>query len=131
MSTPRRWAPPIARVDARHRAGVRLGPARRVEEDLERKLFALRRRWEAAVRGRDAYACSLSSRTVVYKGLLLPSRIAGFYTDLADPRAETALARWCTSDSAPAPSPRGAARTPTAWSRTTERSTRCAATAPR
>jgi glutamate synthase domain-containing protein 2/glutamate synthase domain-containing protein 1/glutamate synthase domain-containing protein 3 len=59
---------------------------------LERQLYALRRRWERAVAGVDAYACSLSSRTVVYKGLLLPSRLAGFYRDLADDRAVTALA---------------------------------------
>ncbi len=40
----------------------------------------------------DFYVCSLSSRTVVYKGLLLARQIAGYYLDLADPDFDTAMA---------------------------------------
>src|SRR5690606_2828874 len=35
---------------------------------------------------------SLSSRTIVYKGLLIPEQITRFYPDLADERVETAIA---------------------------------------
>jgi len=69
---------------------------------LERRLYVLRRRIEnevareaAASRGREScasfYIPSLSSRTVVYKGLLLPSQFSAFYRDLADPAVATAL----------------------------------------
>jgi len=51
---------------------------------LERCLFVLRKRVEAeALWG--TYFCSLSSQTVVYKGLLAPRQLAGFYPDLASP----------------------------------------------
>src|SRR5690606_16183126 len=38
------------------------------------------------------YIPSLSSRTIVYKGLLIPEQITRFYPDLADERVETAIA---------------------------------------
>jgi len=38
------------------------------------------------------YVCSLSRTTVVYKGLLLPSRLGQFYPDLTDPKTCSALA---------------------------------------
>src|SRR5439155_4454597 len=38
------------------------------------------------------YFCSLSSRTVVYKGLLTPSQLPEFYTDLRDSTSESAFA---------------------------------------
>src|SRR5271170_7653659 len=52
--------------------------------DLERQLFLMRKRMEAEFPA-GAYFCSLSSRTVVYKGLLVPWQLAEFYPDLADP----------------------------------------------
>jgi glutamate synthase (NADPH/NADH) large chain/glutamate synthase (ferredoxin) len=52
--------------------------------DLEFELFALRK--EAEAKSPDGtYFCSLSSRTVVYKGLLTPEQLPAFYSDLADP----------------------------------------------
>jgi len=51
--------------------------------DFERALFLLRKRIEA-VAPTDTYFCSLSSHTVVYKGLLAPWQLAEFYPDLAD-----------------------------------------------
>lgn len=55
--------------------------ATRHETDLERTLFLFRKRLEAE--NAPAYFCSLSSRTVVYKGLLSPAQLDSFYLDLA------------------------------------------------
>jgi glutamate synthase (NADPH) large chain len=57
--------------------------------DLERRVFVLRKRIEHEV---NTYFASLSSRTLVYKGMLTPSQLRGFYPDLADERMESALA---------------------------------------
>jgi glutamate synthase (NADPH/NADH) large chain len=59
--------------------------------DLETLLFRLRKQVEAAA-SRDIYFCSLSSRTVVYKGLLTPDQLPAFYADLSDPGFETSFA---------------------------------------
>jgi glutamate synthase domain-containing protein 2/glutamate synthase domain-containing protein 1/glutamate synthase domain-containing protein 3 len=65
---------------------------------LERKLYVIRKRVEHLVRSstlRDSesfYVPSLSSRTLVYKGLLLPDQIPAFYRDLTDPAFQSALA---------------------------------------
>ena len=48
-----------------------------------RRLFLARKRIEANSPA-GAYACSLSERTLVYKGLLAPWQLALFYPDLAD-----------------------------------------------
>jgi len=65
---------------------------------FERKLYVVRQRVEHEVRAekrlRDSesfYVCSLSSRTMVYKGLLLTEQIPQFYLDLADERLESAM----------------------------------------
>src|SRR5262249_16515570 len=50
-------------------------------ENFDTQLFLFRKRMEAGL-GADAYCCSLSSRTVVYKGLLAPWQLAEFYPDL-------------------------------------------------
>jgi glutamate synthase (NADPH/NADH) large chain len=65
---------------------------------LERKLYVIRKRVEHAVRAADLrdserfHVPSLSTRTLVYKGLLLPEQIPVFYPDLRDPRLRSALA---------------------------------------
>lgn len=59
--------------------------------DLEHQLFLFRKRAETEL-GKAAYFCSLSSRTVVYKGLLAPRQLAEFYPDLTDPEFETSFA---------------------------------------
>ncbi|HKM90853.1 MAG TPA: glutamate synthase large subunit [Candidatus Acidoferrales bacterium] len=51
---------------------------------FERSLILLRKRIEAEAPC-GTYFCSLSSRTVVYKGLLAPWQLAAFYSDLASP----------------------------------------------
>jgi glutamate synthase (NADPH) large chain len=51
---------------------------------FERKLYVIRKRMEREA-GEDFYAATLSSRTLVYKGLLTPSQLGEFYPDLQDP----------------------------------------------
>ncbi len=62
---------------------------------FERELFAVRKKIERAFadagQGR-AYIPSFSSRTIVYKGLMVADQLAAFYRDLADPDFETTLA---------------------------------------
>jgi len=71
-----------------HFAGVR--------DAFERTLFMIRKRAgrTASVQlgGDDFYVCSCSSKTVVYKGLLLAEQLAEFYPELSDPRTVTRLA---------------------------------------
>ncbi|MBC8166693.1 MAG: glutamate synthase subunit alpha, partial [Bryobacteraceae bacterium] len=69
------------------------------QEAFERQLYVVLKRVENEVATtqdvRDKgffYIPSLSSRTIVYKGLLLAPQITNFYTDLADPDAMSALA---------------------------------------
>jgi len=68
------------------------------QEAFERKLFVIRKVIENRVvrlhlkQPEYFYICSLSSRTIVYKGLLLAHQISGFYLDLAQPDVVTALA---------------------------------------
>ena len=48
--------------------------------DFDRKLFIARREFEHS--NEDTYVCSLSSRTIVYKGMFLVDELRRFYTDL-------------------------------------------------
>lgn len=57
--------------------------------DLDRKAFVLRKRAE---READVYFPSLSSRTVVYKGMLTTGQLEPFFPDLSDRRFATAIA---------------------------------------
>jgi glutamate synthase domain-containing protein 2/glutamate synthase domain-containing protein 1/glutamate synthase domain-containing protein 3 len=67
------------------------------QDELERKLYVVRKRAEAEVSNSDLkekaffYLASFSSRTIVYKGLLLAPQIARFYKDLSDPETQSAL----------------------------------------
>ncbi len=61
--------------------------------DLDRKLFVLRKIIEhERPTHLPVYFPSLSSRTLVYKGMLTTPQLAAFYPDLHDPRIESALA---------------------------------------
>ena len=53
------------------------------EGNFERNLYVIRRQIEKATK--STYVCSCSSRTIVYKGLLLATQIEKFYPDLSDP----------------------------------------------
>ncbi len=59
-------------------------------ERFERELYLARKAFERE--GHDAYVCSLSCRTVVYKALCAASQLRAFYADLSDPVYETPLA---------------------------------------
>jgi glutamate synthase domain-containing protein 2/glutamate synthase domain-containing protein 1/glutamate synthase domain-containing protein 3 len=58
---------------------------------FERRMAMMRKRAEIAMPAR-CYICSLSSRTVVYKGLLTPWQFPQFYEDLRDPSFATTFA---------------------------------------
>ena len=78
----------------------------------------------------DFYIASCSSRTVVYKGLMLAEQVAAFYPDLSDPRTvEQARAGPLALLDEHVPDVGARAPVPAA-SRTTARSTRSAATGP-
>ncbi len=59
---------------------------------FERKLYVIRRRLHKAVEEtHDGYVVSLSSRTVIYKGLLKGWQLPRFYSDLGDPGFASAI----------------------------------------
>ena len=64
-------------------------------ETFERELYVIRRRIEkAAVAAQiyGVYLCSLSCRSIIYKGMMLAEQVAEFYPDLKDERFESAFA---------------------------------------
>ncbi len=58
-------------------------------DDLERRAFVLRKRIEHEVDG--VYFPSLSTRTLIYKGMLTSGQLPQFFPDLGDPRLISAL----------------------------------------
>lgn len=63
--------------------------------EFEQNLFLIRKRIEKriiAAQVRDFYICSLSCRSIVYKGLFLAESLATFYPDLTDERFESRMA---------------------------------------
>jgi len=75
--------PDMVQVFLADPAGERSGLA------LERAAFAVRRRVEHTTAG---YFPSLSTRVMVYKGMLTPFQLDEFYPDLRDPRLATRIA---------------------------------------
>ncbi len=68
------------------RPASQMGPA-----DFEHRLLLARKQFERQEREHGAYVPSFSSRTIVYKGLLLAPQVRGFYGDLRDPDYEVPL----------------------------------------
>ena len=69
------------------------------QEEFERKLYVIRKRFSHKLRGdsslteaKQVYACSLSTKVIVYKGMLTPGQLFPFYKDLMSPKFETHLA---------------------------------------
>ncbi len=59
---------------------------------LDRKTFVARKRTEHELQGNsETYFASLSARTIVYKGMLTTPQLGQFFTDLTDPRIESAM----------------------------------------
>ncbi|GKX35039.1 MAG: glutamate synthase [Rhizobiaceae bacterium MnEN-MB40S] len=92
-------APDIVATEPWHRqVFVARGPDITDDEDFERRLFILRKvisnRIHEETEGRDNgfYIVSLSSRTIVYKGMFLAYQVGAYYQDLKDPRFESAVA---------------------------------------
>ena len=59
--------------------------------EFERKLYIIRRRFEKELVTEKAYISSLSSKTIVYKGLLLASQLKNFYIDLSNAKVQSAI----------------------------------------
>ena len=91
-STARACMPTILQAFVRRPEGVERG------QDFERKLYVCRRTIERmadanpALTGKIFYVCSMSSRTIVYKGMLVATQMRRFFTDLNDAAVETSLA---------------------------------------
>ncbi len=68
-----------------------------VQDALERKLYVIRKTCSANIQrlklthSKEYYVPSMSSRTVVYKGLLLADQVGTYFLDLQDPRCVSAL----------------------------------------
>lgn len=58
--------------------------------DFDRKLYVIRRQFEQS--REDTYVCSLSSRTIVYKGMFLVGQLRRFFADLQNDLYESAIA---------------------------------------
>jgi glutamate synthase (NADPH/NADH) large chain len=69
-----------------------------VPDALERKLYVIRKTASHAIKslglahGKEYFVPSMSTRTVVYKGLLLANQVGRYYRDLQDARVVSALA---------------------------------------
>ncbi|MGO8914541.1 MAG: glutamate synthase large subunit, partial [Stellaceae bacterium] len=65
---------------------------------FERKLFVIRKQTHLSIRARRLpeqsafYIASLSARTIIYKGMVIPERLSLYYGDVGDKRCESALA---------------------------------------
>ena len=57
--------------------------------DFDRRLYVVRRVFEQS--NQETYVCSLSSRTIVYKGMFLVKELRLFYPDLQDTDYESAI----------------------------------------
>ena len=65
------------------------------QEQFERELYIIRRRIEKAATAAGIagmYLCSLSCRSIIYKGMMLAEQVSVFYPDLMDERFESAFA---------------------------------------
>lgn len=77
---------------------IERGPDIMVPDALERKLYVIRKTSSHAIRalnlkhGKEYFVPSMSTRTVVYKGLLLADQVGQYYLDLVDPHTISALA---------------------------------------
>ena len=92
----------LARMPVIRQAIVARGAGTPDQDAFERKILVIRKQTQnpladlakkyAMPAMTDFYMPSFSSRTVVYKGLLLASQVGAFYRDLTDPLTESALA---------------------------------------
>ncbi len=88
----------LARASQPYIQQIFVGAPEGMDEDAcERRLYVVRRRVENEIAQSEVpqrgmfYVCSLSCRTIIYKGLLLAPQIARFYGELNDPDVRSAL----------------------------------------
>ena len=67
------------------------------QDEFERRLMVVRKYGTRMVRestktAEEFYICSLSSRTLLYKGMLIPAQVPEYYPDLQDEAFESAIA---------------------------------------
>ncbi|MCH9764945.1 MAG: glutamate synthase large subunit, partial [Alphaproteobacteria bacterium] len=89
----------VAATEPFHRQIFIARPAEVADQDeFERRLYLARKVVSNSIRnaykGRDIghYTVSLSSRTLVYKGMFLSAQVKAYYKDLSDPRFTSAIA---------------------------------------
>jgi glutamate synthase (NADPH/NADH) large chain len=92
----------VASMPVIKQAIIAKGSAAMTQDAFERKLLAIRKETQNPLaeiaKKKDLpglaefYMPSLSTRTIVYKGLLLAGQVGGFYKDLTNPLCESALA---------------------------------------
>ena len=80
----RRTMPRIQQCFLKRPADIAVG------QDFDRRLYILRKVYEK--QDTDTYICSLSCRTIVYKGMMLVNQLRSFYDDLQDVRYVTPIA---------------------------------------
>lgn len=61
-------------------------------QTLERKLYIVRKKVEKRVTNKDFYICSLSSKNIVYKGMLSSTQLREYFPDLTQPYFTSGLA---------------------------------------
>ena len=77
---------------------IRKDPTMKTQMDFERKLYVIRKLAEKAIvpesqkNGTDFYIASLSSKTIVYKGMLTSMQLRHFFLDLSDLDFVTSMA---------------------------------------
>lgn len=88
-----------ARAAMPHIEQLFIGAVGVVDDDFERKLYLIRKhsthllRTDTNLKQRQLfYVCSLSTKVIIYKGMLTPSQVFPFYPDLNDPDYESHLA---------------------------------------
>jgi glutamate synthase (NADPH) large chain len=88
-----------ARAAMPHFAQLFIGAVDVAGEEFERKLYLIRKHGTHRLRGDETlaqrqyfYVCSLSTKVIVYKGMLTPDQVFPFYPDLMDTDFESHLA---------------------------------------
>lgn len=61
-------------------------------DNLELKLYIVRKQIERRIKNKDFYICSLSSKSIVYKGMLTSTQLREYYPDLTNPYFTSGLA---------------------------------------
>ena len=92
----------LAEMPVIRQAIIGRGPKTKDQNAFERKLLVIRKQTQNPIPGladkhdlpdlKNFYMASISSRTIVYKGMILAPQVEGFYEDLHNTLTESALA---------------------------------------